>query len=91
MSLSDADKETYAKLKKAILGRLDPDTDKHRLAARDQLSHRRLQEGVNSIDEQARDLEKLLDQASPGFPSAMHEQSYAFTKSTPYLTMWHFN
>ena len=61
-SLRDADKETYAKLKKAILNRLDPDTDEHWLAARDQLSHRRLREGVESIDELARDLEKLLDQ-----------------------------
>ena len=38
-SLSDADKETYTKLKKAILDRLDPNTDEHWLAARDQLSH----------------------------------------------------
>ena len=32
-SLGDGDKETYAKLKKAILDRLNPDTDEHCLAA----------------------------------------------------------
>ena len=37
-SLSDADKETYVKLEKAILERLNPDTDENRLAAREQLS-----------------------------------------------------
>jgi len=36
--ISDADKESYDALKKAILNRLDPDTDEHRLAAHDQLS-----------------------------------------------------
>ena len=56
--VSDANKETYAKLKKAILDRLDPDTDEHHLAARDQLFQRRLHEGVESIDEMARDLDK---------------------------------
>ena len=40
-SLSDDDKETYKKLKKAILERLHPDTDENRLAAREQLSQRR--------------------------------------------------
>ena len=77
-SLSNADKETYAKLKKAILDRLDPYTDEHRLAARDHLSHRRLREGVESIDELARDLEKLLDQASPGLPSNTGEAELRF-------------
>ena len=72
-SLSDADKETYAKLKKAILERLNPDTDENRLAAREQLSLRRLRDGVESIDELARDLEKLLDQASPQLPAETRE------------------
>ena len=77
-SLSEADKESYDKLKKAILDRLDPDTDEHRLAARDQLSQRRLREGLESIDELARDLEKLLDQASPGLPAATREAELRF-------------
>jgi len=67
--LGEADKETYAKLKKAIIDRLDPDTDEHHLAARDQLSHRHLREGVESIDKLARDLEKLLDQAFLELPT----------------------
>jgi len=37
-SLDDGDKETYAKLKNAILDRLNPDTDEHHLATREQLS-----------------------------------------------------
>ena len=77
-SLSDADKESYDTLKKAILDRLDPDTDEHRLAARNQLSHRRLREGLESIDELTRDLEKLLDQALPGLLSATREAELRF-------------
>ena len=77
-SLSDADKESYAKLKKAILERLYPDTDENRLAAREQLSLRRLREGAESIDELARDLEKLLDQASPGLPADTREAELRF-------------
>ena len=48
---------------------MHPDTDANCLAAREQLSLRRLCKGAESIDELARDLEKLLDQASPGFPA----------------------
>ena len=81
-SLSDADKETYRKLKKAILERLHPDTDENRLAAREQLSLRRFREGAESIDlgidELAGDLEKLLDQASPGLPAAIRETELRF-------------
>jgi len=40
-SLSNAGKEVNGKLKKAILDRLDLDTEKHTLAAWDQLTHRR--------------------------------------------------
>ena len=76
--LSDADNESYDVLKKAILDRLDPDTDEHRLAARDQLSHRCLREGLENIDELTRDFEKLLDQASPGLPSATCEAELRF-------------
>ena len=77
-SLSDADKETYAKLKKAILERLNPDTDENRLAAREQLSLRSLRDGAESIDELARDLEKLLDQASPQLPAETRETELRF-------------
>ena len=77
-SLRDADKESYDKLKKAILDRLDPDTDEHRLAACDQLSQTHLREGLESIDKLARDLEKLLDQASPGLPATTREAELHF-------------
>ena len=69
-SLSDADKETYRKLKKAILERLHPDTEENCLAAWGQLSQMHFHKGSESIDELARDLEKLLNQASPGLPVA---------------------
>ena len=71
-SLSNADKKN---LKKAILDWLDPDTDKHHLAAQDQLSQRRLCLGVESIDKLARDLKKLLDQ---GLASDMLEAEWCF-------------
>jgi len=77
-SLGEDDKETYKKLKKAILERLNPDSDEHRLAAQEQLSQRRLHEGTESIDELARDSEKLLDQASPGLPAATREAELRF-------------
>ena len=53
------------KLKKAILERLNPYTYENHLAAREQLSLRSLRDGAESIDKLARDLEKLLHQASP--------------------------
>ena len=56
--LGDDDKETYTKIKKAILDRLNP----HRLATQEELSLQQLHEEVESIDELARDLEKLLGQ-----------------------------
>ena len=47
--------ETYAHLNDALLRRLSPDTEEDRLAAREQLSRRKLQEARESIDEVARD------------------------------------
>ena len=41
-----------------------------RQSARDELSRRKLRESQESVDELARDLEKLLDKASPGLPAA---------------------
>ena len=65
---------------------MDPDTDEHWLATRGQLSHRRLREGVESIDELARDLDNLIDQASPGLPTETHEVELPFhlINSLPY-------
>ena len=57
--------------------RLCPDTEEDRLVAHEKLSRRRLQEG-KSIDELARDVEKLLDQASPGLPEELCESELWF-------------
>jgi len=48
---------------------------------------------VESIDELARDFEKLLDQASPGFPSAMREMELRFhlINSLPDNLAFHLN
>jgi len=48
--LCDADKESYDKLKKAILYWLNPDTDEYQLPTCYQLSQRRLCEVLESID-----------------------------------------
>ena len=70
-ALTDAETDTYDHLKTAIIGQLSPDTDEERLRARDELARRRLREGTESVDELARDLEKLLEKASPDLPSAI--------------------
>ena len=59
-SLGENDNESYNALKGAIISRLNPDTDEDRLAAREQLTRRHFREGGESIDEFARDIEKLL-------------------------------
>ena len=69
-ALPDASTDTYKHLKEALLGNLCPDTDEDRQTARDELGRRKLREGQESVDELARDIEKLLDKASPGLPAA---------------------
>lgn len=73
----DGDTDTYEHLKAAILKRLCPDTEEDRLVAREKLSRRHLREG-ESIDELARDVEKMLDQASPGLPGELRESELRF-------------
>ena len=63
-ALSEEQKKSYDSLKTAILERLSPDTDEDRLSARDALSRRQLHD-QESVDELARDIEKLLERASP--------------------------
>ena len=77
-SLGEDSTDTYAHLKNALLQRLNPDTEEDRLAARELLSKRKLQEGRESIDEVARDLEKLLDKASPGLPVEVRDTELRF-------------
>ena len=84
-ALGEGDTDTYDHLKDALLQRLSPDTEEDRLAARERLSRRKLQEGRESIDEVARDLEKLLDKSSPGLPTAIRdtELRYHLINSLP--------
>ena len=70
----DGDTDTYEHLKAAILRRLCPDTEIDRLVAREK-SRRRLWEG-ESIDELAREIQILLDQASPGLPEESELRFY---------------
>ena len=58
-------------MKVAILKRLCPDTE-DRLVAHERLSRRHLRDG-ESVDELARDVEKLLEKASPGLPDELRE------------------
>ena len=72
-ALPDSQTDTYEHLKEALMNRLSPDTDEDRLSAREALSRRRLREDRESIDELARDLERLLDKASPGLPAEIRD------------------
>ena len=67
--LSDEEKDTYTHLKEVLLKSLSPDTEEDRLSTQEELAHRHFREGQESIDELARDIEKLLDKASPGLPT----------------------
>ena len=65
--------DSYDHLKAALLRRLSPDTEEDRLAAREQLSRRRFRTERESLDELARDLETLLDRASPNLPAEVRD------------------
>ena len=65
-SLGEDDNASYDALKNAMISRLNSDTGEDHLAACEQLTRRCFQEGGESIDELARDIEKLLDRSSPG-------------------------
>ena len=65
-------------LKSALLNRLSPDTDEDRLNDRDTLSKRHLHQDRESIDELAKDIEKLLDNASPSLPTKVRDMELQF-------------
>ena len=73
-ALTDAETDTYAHLKAALLEQLSPDTDE----ARDELARRRFKEDLESVDELARDLERLLEKASPDLPTAIRSTELRF-------------
>lgn len=77
-ALGGEDTETYANLKKALLGKLFPDTDEDRITARERLSQRRLHKDRESVDELARNLERLLDKASPDLPNEVRDKELKF-------------
>ena len=77
-SLSDDVKDTYDHLKGAMTQKLNPDTDENRMVAREQLRLRRFREGCESVDELARDLERMLDKSSPGLPAEIREAELRF-------------
>ena len=77
-SLGEDDTDTFDHLKAALLLRLSPDTDEDRMVAREKLSVRKFRDGGESIDELARDLERLLDRASPGLPVNVRDTELRF-------------
>ena len=76
--LDEEHTESYANLKRALLSKLCPDTDKDRIRAHEQLSQRRLHEERESVDELAHDLERLLDKASPDLPTQVRDKELKF-------------
>ena len=68
-ALPDTSTDTYEHLKAALMSGLSPDTEEDRQSARESLGRRKLRENQESVDELARDIEKLLDKASPGLPA----------------------
>jgi len=60
------------------MNRLSLDTDGDRLSAREALSQRHLREDQESVDELARDLERLLDKASPGLTTEIRDTELQF-------------
>ena len=68
-ALPDAITDTYGHLKASLLKGLSPDTEEDRTSAREELSRRKLRENQESVDELARDIERLLDKACPGLPN----------------------
>ena len=77
-ALKEEETDTYDHLKEALLTRLSPDTDEDRICAREQLSRRKLQGDRESVDELARDLERLLDKASPDLPIDIRDRELKF-------------
>ena len=78
-ALMKAETDTYAHLKVALLAQLSLDMDEETLGARDELARRRLRKDVESVDELARDLEKLLEKASRTYHRLPNPQSCIFT------------
>ena len=57
-SLTDAEMDMYEHLKRALLARLSPDTAEERLAACEELNHRKFVESRENIKEMAHCIER---------------------------------
>ena len=82
-ALPDTSTDTYEHLKEALLSGLSPDTEEDRQSAHESLSRRKLRENQESVDELARDLERLLDKRLLVSQRSIEVQSCATTFSMP--------
>ena len=76
--LTEEQTDTYALAKEALLAHLSPDTNEDRVCAREQLAQRKLHGDRESVDELARDFERLLDKASPGLPAEIRDRELKY-------------
>ena len=81
-------RQTYEHLKAAILSKLCPDTEEDKIVTPECLLRRQLHDG-ESIYELVRDLEKLLNLATPGLPAAVNIQGCVFTLSIHYHSKYY--
>ena len=84
-ALPDTSTDTYKHLKGTLLIGFSLNTEEHRQSACESLSERKLRKSQESIDELARDIEKLLDKASPGLQVVNRnaEQCYYLLNALP--------
>ena len=90
-ALGEDQTDIYAHLKAALLAKLSTNTDEHRLSAREGLASRLVHEGSESVDELAQDLERLLDQASPGFQGDLNDKELKYHLMNVLPERYHFN
>ena len=72
-SLPEVTLDTYDHLKTALHECLNPNTEEDQLAAHEQLVRRKLRVEAESINKLARNLERLLDRASPNLPAEVRD------------------
>ena len=82
-------RRTHAHLKGTMMERLNLDTDKNCVVACEQLMLRWFREGVESVAELARDLERMLDKSSPGLPVEIRKAELRFYLMSSLLERLH--
>jgi len=83
-SLGEDDNASYDALKKAILGRLNPDTDEDRLAAREQLPRRQFREGSKALMNWLEILRRCWTDHRPGCLQTFVTRSWGSTWWIPF-------